>query len=560
MKEQLPSPEFNSGQYERPNQNWICGKAAEGKPCRIGSDAKGRCRATCECQPALELKEGENKGRYRCTRTADYGGSCGIGPRPDGTCSRPIPKCVPVRGLHAKRKLFTISVVAFTAGLLLVGLGGPFRSRFITPGKLSAQHATETFARLAGTTGDGCAACHRYAHSGPGGLLTAALAAVPGPFQFRALATAGPPAMTSLDQNCQHCHVGHSFHQPNVVREHSCSACHEEHRGPGPMAAPTDANCLSCHANASALQASYEKGKTLPPEEFDYRPAQGRVLFKTPRPAHGYTKVFRSFATDHPEFQVLADRLKDPDTLKFNHALHLTSPNIQPLPGRKLECRNCHKSDAAGVLHLKITYEEHCKSCHSLQFDAHNPDLRIPHGNADHVRDFLRSLPEQYADYGARVKGLTGRRELDDFVQQQMRQLGEQIASGEELERRVFFSDARTGPVGKVAGLGALGPSLFPGCAYCHQVAAAEQGAPAVVRPVIADRWLVRGGFDHSKHFKVDCVRCHDAVHSRETSDVLLPAKATCVECHSPQGGVASNCSECHSYHTPRKETAVAAQ
>ena len=185
MKEQLPSPEFNSGQYERPNQYWICGKAAEGKPCRIGPDAKGRCRATYECRPALEIKAGENKGRFRCTRTADYGGACGIGPRPDGTCSRPIPKCVPVRGLYARRKLFTISVVALTAGILLVGLGGPFRARFITPGKLSAQHATETFARLAGTTGEGCAACHRYAHAGPGGLLTAALDAVPGPLQFQ---------------------------------------------------------------------------------------------------------------------------------------------------------------------------------------------------------------------------------------------------------------------------------------------------------------------------------------------------------------------------------------
>src|SRR5882724_6475419 len=66
MKEQLPSPEFNSGKYERPNQNWICGKAAEGKPCRIGPDAKGRCRAIYECRPALGIKEGEDKGRYRC--------------------------------------------------------------------------------------------------------------------------------------------------------------------------------------------------------------------------------------------------------------------------------------------------------------------------------------------------------------------------------------------------------------------------------------------------------------------------------------------------------------
>ena len=58
MKEQLPSPEFNRHQYERPNQNWVCGHAAEGKPCRIGPDNKGRCRATYECQPALKVKPG----------------------------------------------------------------------------------------------------------------------------------------------------------------------------------------------------------------------------------------------------------------------------------------------------------------------------------------------------------------------------------------------------------------------------------------------------------------------------------------------------------------------
>ena len=133
MKEQLPSPEFNSGQYERPNQDWICGKAAEGKPCRIGPDAKGRCRATCECQPALEIKAGETKGRYRCTRPTEYGGPCETGPRPNGACSRPIPNCVPQRSLRAKRKIFTICVVAFTAGVLLVGLCGPFRAQFIGP-------------------------------------------------------------------------------------------------------------------------------------------------------------------------------------------------------------------------------------------------------------------------------------------------------------------------------------------------------------------------------------------------------------------------------------------
>src|SRR5437667_5138220 len=557
MKAQLPSPDFNPGRYERPNDQWICGKATEGKACRIGPSAKGRCRAAYECQPLLETRDGETKGRWRCTRTAEFGGPCEMGPRPDGTCIRAIQRCVPTRSLRSRRRIFTISVAAFTLGVLLVSFCGPFRAQFANPGALSSQHATAAFARMAGTGGGdigGCQACHATAHSGPHGWMAAALGATPGPFNLRALASREPPTMNAIDQSCEHCHKAHSFHQPNVVRNHSCSACHQEHRGPGPMAAPTDANCLSCHADTAVLQASYEKGKTLPPEAFDYRPEQGRVLFKGPRPQHGYTKVIRSFAADHPEFQVLADKLKDPDTLKFNHALHLTSSNIQPLRGGKLACNDCHKPDAAGVLHLKITYEEHCKSCHSLHFDVNNPELRVPHGNTEHVRAFLRSLEAQYEDFGARVKGLNVRRELDDFVQQQVRKLRDQFASGEELEQRVFSSDARTGPVSKVAGLGTLGPARFPGCAYCHQVPEVE-GAPAVIKPVITDRWLVRGGFDHSKHFKVDCVRCHDAAHSRETSDVLLPTKATCVECHSPQGGVASNCSECHSYHTPRKQT-----
>src|SRR5206468_1703511 len=160
-----------------PNQKWVCGQAAEGKPCRIGPDARGRCRATFECQPALEIKPREAKGRYRCTRTAEYGGPCEVGPTPQGACSRPIPKCVPVRSLRLQRKHFTISTIAFTAGVLLVGLCGPFRTRFISPGELSLQHATSTFARLAGArtnSAGGCRVCHQQAHAGLSGWIAAA--------------------------------------------------------------------------------------------------------------------------------------------------------------------------------------------------------------------------------------------------------------------------------------------------------------------------------------------------------------------------------------------------
>jgi hypothetical protein len=255
---------------------------------------------------------------------------------------------------------------------------------------------------------------------------------------------------------------------------------------------------------------------------------------------------------------VLAERIKDPNPLRFNHQLHLTSPNIAPLKGRKLECADCHKPDAAGIFHLKISYAEDCQSCHSLQFDVNNPDLTVPHGNAGHVRAFLRSLPAQYADLAAKREGITGQRERDAFVQQQLAQLRPQYASGEELEQRMFFGDARTAPVAKIAEQGDRGPAKFPGCAYCHVVKASDSGVPEVSPPFMFDRWLIRGQFDHGKHFKVTCTQCHDAEHSRETSDVLLPTKASCAECHSPQGGVADGCSTCHSYHSPRKASGTA--
>jgi len=161
MKEQLPSPDFDSGQYERPNHNWICGKATEGKACHIGPDSKGRCRADYECQPLLETKKGETKGRWRCTRTAEFGGSCKMGPRPDGTCSRAIPKCVPARSLRARRRIFTISVASFTAGVLLVSFCGPCRAKFANPGALSSHHSAEAFSKMAGAGGGDIAGCQK---------------------------------------------------------------------------------------------------------------------------------------------------------------------------------------------------------------------------------------------------------------------------------------------------------------------------------------------------------------------------------------------------------------
>ena len=134
MSEHLSAPEFDSHSYARPNQKWICGHAAEGKACRLGPSRRGRCQAIFECTPVLETKPGETKGRWRCTRPGDV---CETGPRPDGTCCRPIPRCSPVPTVRTRRGRFTLAMVTATVALLLIVLGRPsLRTRFINPGIL----------------------------------------------------------------------------------------------------------------------------------------------------------------------------------------------------------------------------------------------------------------------------------------------------------------------------------------------------------------------------------------------------------------------------------------
>lgn len=349
-----------------------------------------------------------------------------------------------------------------------------------------------------------------------------------------------------IDPLCEKCHARHSFHQPNVVHERSCTVCHQEHQGGGPMAAPGDWQCLRCHGDAHEMAASADKGKTLAPAAFDYRPSAGWSIFKTLRPANGFTATFTSFATDHPEFRVIADRLRETNTLKFNHKRHLAETNDIPLVnGQRLDCAFCHQPGPGGAFFQRISYERNCHVCHSLQFDENNPELTLPHGRAEHVRAFLRSLPTHYAELAQRNVN-TAKAEVDDFVAKQMLRLRDQFVDGTNLEREIFFSALRKAPDGR---------TKFDGCATCHEVKPNSVAVPLITQPSIPDRWMIRAHFHHAKHASVACAKCHDALKSSDTADVIMPAKTSCVECHGPKGRVASNCSFCHSYHAPLATT-----
>jgi len=556
MSEQLPAPEFDSQNYARANDGWICGHASEGNACRVGPDNHGRCRAAPECVPVLETKPEQTKGRWRCTRP---GSPCETGPLPDGACGRPVARCSPKPTLRTIRRRTTLAVVAATCAILLILLGGPHRENFINPGELSEAHSSEAFAKLHATSnqnGKACAACHVAGESGPAGMLTAALRASPGPLQIVQLAKVEAATKTRIDEACAKCHTQHTLHQATVPTDISCSFCHAEHHGPGRMAAPADTHCAFCHGNATRLMAAAAKGTNLPASRVAHVNAQGRVLDKNgasrwllSHRSATVPKVIHSFATDHPEFRVHADKAHDPNSLKFGHALHLAGETIPKLPGGKpLECAFCHQPDASGLYFRPVNFEAHCQVCHSLQFDPETPGLNLPHGDVDFVSAFLHSLPKQYADFAGR-SGITSADGQREFAQKKVSRLQLQVSSGEEFEQRVFLSTALRGPVANVGTVSGAERALYPGCAYCHEVRSTASGKAEVTKPIMFERWLEHAQFNHATHSSSACVRCHQAQKSEATRDIVLPSKETCIACHSPRGGVVDSCVTCHAYH-----------
>jgi hypothetical protein len=262
----------------------------------------------------------------------------------------------------------------------------------------------------------------------------------------------------------------------------------------------------------------------------------------------GNFSVIHHFASDHPQFRFLTEKWRDPDTLKFNHALHLTGTTIPQLPGgAKLDCAFCHSLDAAGAFMKPVTFEKNCRVCHSLQFDPDTPELKLPHGSAEFVSAFLRALPKQYLDMAAKAN-IT---DANHFAKQKLANLQTQFGGGEQLEKRVFFSTETAGPETQIGTLSGRTRAIFPGCAYCHKVKSSTAGLPEITPPVMPERWLTLAKFNHAAHVNIACAQCHDAIHSQNTADILLPSKQTCAVCHSPRGGVVDTCATCHTYHQP---------
>lgn len=558
MKANQHSPAFPSKEYVRPNLDWECGHLCKGCPCRIGPSPKGKCRATYECSPRLEVKPGEVKGHWTCTRPKSGGGKCENGPFPDGTCCHAIPKCQPRRSLRLIRKRLVAFTIIASFLILFVGISRDCWSKFINPGPLSDVHASATFADIhtkqSGGNTNSCAACHGSPRQGLDSWHSKALDSLMHGLAPAELIKKGPLESSAMDANCSSCHAGKKFHQPNIATEFACHECHKEHQNRGFIPQVDSAYCMTCHGSAELMTAAREMGTNTDPHAFPSFGSSANLKIQSrKRPESGYTGVITEFATDHPEFRQIRDKVRDENSLKFNHAVHLHTGKIP----RVLNCRDCHERDGRGEYQRPISYNKHCVECHTLQFDpitpadGKKPGIYLPHGDPYYVRAFLRSLNIQYEEYGRSHEGITSRKVLDDYVSGKKASIEKLYESGENLERAVFFADMK----GEIPG-GLRAP--FAGCATCHNVSEPESdnATPAIKQVSTPDRWMVLGKFNHDMHQKgLTCLDCHKVMTSELTSDLNLPSIKTCVVCHSPKGGIDDRCIRCHTYHNRQPDS-----
>jgi cytochrome c553 len=344
MRRLLDQLGFKKNRYARPNQDWICGRTDEGRPCPLGPDEKGRCRHTGECFP------GKTGDRWHCTRREAHGGACPEGPLPNGACSHPIPPCQPQPSLRRTRGQFAWILVALTVGALLVVLAGQSRRRWIDPGELTVHHAT---------SGTDCEDCHTPEKPGSLAALGLFQKHSEGDSQLClkchslgeqpfAAHGAPAPALAAFTARAKDVKSNPSFFlrastavtNTNLVKsgQLACSTCHQEHHGKDfNIARLSEQQCQVCH---SVQFASLENGHP----EFASYPYQRR------------TRIY------------------------FDHASHLQEHFPAAKEKAPTSCQACHVPAVAGGKMAVNNFQQSCAACHTDNIDKSRPVafLRVP--------------------------------------------------------------------------------------------------------------------------------------------------------------------------------------
>jgi predicted CXXCH cytochrome family protein len=351
------------------------------------------------------------------------------------------------------------------------------------------------------------------------------------------------------DRACLHCHDDMRGHvDPAVVQvaqleQAYCASCHKEHNQPPTLVRADTGLCADCHRDPAALA-------NAPPAHVFVQPATaftaaahpefGVELLRFVADADAWSKQ-RPTANESP---------RETSNLKFPHALHLDRTRVEiRTEDRGLGCADCHCLQVDGEHFIPITMEGQCRSCHGLGFDESEPERQLPHAA---VRAAVLALEEHY------IRQFADTRQV--------------IESGQRNRRRPARAAVDPCPEGPLAcgreraELEAHNQFNRSGCVTCHEVTVHPERS-------VYERWQVlpvrlvqdfrpRARFDHVAHLTragaaeddALCLSCHAADTSDTSSDVLMPAIATCLDCHGEDRGaqqVALGCIGCHDFHLP---------
>ena len=321
--------DYKSSPYHRPNQDWVCGRSAQGQDCGLGPDPRGRCGAGPECRPRLT---GE---RWQCTRSELRGGRCTAGPLPDGTCACITPPCRPRRSVKAWRRLVTRSTLAVTLGLLLLGLAPERARHVVNPGHLTLAHAA---------IGE-CAQCHDLPHDEPSRWLAAAF---------------GQFASEDDAQACLTCHkVGPASMAAHGLPVDDLPVPSVAPRGGGPWAvevahrvfvpAAKEVSCMSCHVEHAGQRANLRAV------------SNGRC-----QTCHSVR--FASLASGHPAFDAYPYHRRT--RINFDHAAHIGKHFVKEKNAAPESCSACHIPGANDRAMLVRPFDTTCGGCHNADVDG----------------------------------------------------------------------------------------------------------------------------------------------------------------------------------------------
>ncbi len=336
---------------------------------------------------------------------------------------------------------------------------------------------------------------------------------------------------------CLACHkqTAHHSDHPGILEqggmtEARCASCHLEHTGRNTLIARSPSLCTDCHAEPAAR---FPDAHLVPASSFD-----------DDHP--GFTLSLASWENDEVRLSEVPQAtppgsgpVREQSHLKYPHDVHLAPAGISsPEDTRVLECRDCHRPMGASFAPIRM--EDHCQSCHQLDFDPEKSERRLPHRAPGEVSAII-------LDHYARMALTGGVEDAGAPAAVRLLRRPGQVMQVEERKAALEWAQARAKETMD---------DVFSRrvCVECHDVFATENAErPWEIGPVeLASSFLTGARFDHAAHRTEKCERCHEARPSKDSADVLVPPLANCRECHGDpgtRGRLGTACVDCHGFH-----------